>query len=264
MTFKEPGVIFKKAFVASWTQNFTFLIKLNYLMKVLNLFLVTLLCCTKMCLGQSQPQTDAGIDIGVGANSSGTSPSVLYYEEVGLPRMNWFQVGIGIRTWGFYSGKADLTLRHQSQPEQILKYQKLSANGLGFITGLNFKISRVDVGANTDIIGLVCGSARRALYVQNTNVSGEGAAYYNKLIQTAPTVLNVLPFFLSRQTGQSEIYARIKITRSFGVKVGYLHGRLAYKTMDIDDKKVVLDYGQQKFSKTYGMPYAAFCYSFSD
>ena len=233
-------------------------------MKVLNLFVVTLLWTTKMCFGQSQPQAQAGLDIGVGGNGMGWSPSVLYHEEVGLSRISWLQGVIGIRTWGLYAGSSDLKFQNQSVNQQILKYQNLSANGLSLVAGINIQISKVDLGANTDFFGVVYGSARSAFYPGSPAVPGEGAAYYNTRISTSPTVLNTLPLFFHRQTGQSEIYARIRIARSIGLKVGYLYGRISYATRDIDDKKVILDYGQQRFSKTYGMPYAALCYSFSD
>lgn len=233
-------------------------------MKVLKLFLVMFVLIPKICLGQNQSRVEAGLDIGGGFNSSAWSPSVLYHEEVNFVRAPWFKVGVGIRLWGVYSGRADLRSQNVAATPDVLKYRNLSANGLSFVVGAGVKVWRIDLGANTDLAGLVLGSSRHALYSKATgSPAGDGAAYYNKYVLTAPTFGNVLPLLLTRQTGQSEVFIRTGIFRGFDVKVGYTYGRIAYATKKVEDKPVILDNAQQRFSKTYGMPYAALAINLS-
>ncbi len=227
-------------------------------MKVLKLFLVMFVLVPKICPGQNQPRVEAGLDIGGGFNSAAWSPSVLYHEEVNFVRAKWFKVGIGLRLWGVYGGRADLKSQNATATPDVLNYQNLSANGLSFVVGAGFKVWRIDLAANTDLAGLVLGTTRSPLYPKTAaSPTGDGAVYYNKHVRTAPTFGNALPLLLSRQTGQSEVFMRIGVSRSFGVKLGYTFGRIAYATKKVEEKPVILDNGQRRFSKTYGMPYAA-------
>ena len=108
------------------------------------------------------------------------------------------------------------------------------------------------------------GSKRHALYPKTTTTPGVGQDFYNKQVSTAPSNFNALPLFFAKQNGQSEIFARIWVTRNLGIKLGYLAGRIVYVTKNLDGKKVVLDNGQRHFASAYGMPYAALSFSFSD
>jgi hypothetical protein len=233
-------------------------------MKFSNLLLVTLLLGYSSCFSQVSPQATAGIDFGAGINSNAFSPSILYHEETGFYGQSWLKVGVGMRAWGLYGGRTDLKSPSGADLIDTLKYQNISANGLSFVVGLNFRIWKVDVGANTDLFGFVYGSKRSGFYPKNGTASGGGAAFYNKYVTTSPPVFNFLPAVFQTQNGQSEIYARVWISRQVGVKVGYLGGRIAYSTNRVNGEKVYLDKGQRRFSNIYGMPYAAISISISD
>lgn len=227
-------------------------------MKVLNLLLLLVLMVPKICFSQHQPQAEAGIDIGGGFHSKAWSPSILYYEQINFHRANWLKAGIGIRLWGLYAGQADLHAQKVGGVSDVLQYENLSANGLSFVVGAGVGFWKIDIGANTDLAGLVLGSTRTALYPKASGLpSGQGAAYYNKRVATAPTSLNALPLAFKTQTGQSEIFLRAKVARNVGVKVGFLYSRITYATKKVEEKKVFLDNGQRHFSKDYGMPYGS-------
>jgi hypothetical protein len=233
-------------------------------MKIPSLFLAALLLMSKMSVGQNQPSVEAGLDLGGGFNSTGWSPSFLYHEEANFGEAQWFKLGVGIRFWGFYAKQSDLQSQDEVAVPDVLKYQNLSANGLSFVVGAAIRVGRVDLGANTDLVGLVYGSSRHALYPKPAaSPTGDGVDFYNKRVATVPVIANALPLLLKRQTGQSELYARIAITRGLGIKLGYMFGRIAYVTKKVEGKPVILDNGQQRFSKTYGMPYAALAINLS-
>lgn len=233
-------------------------------MKVLILFLLTLLAEVNTVLAQNQYRATAGIDVGAGFNSSFGSPAILYHEEAGFHRVTWFKVGVGIRAWGIYGGPVSLTSQNDIALRDALEYQSISVNGASFVLGANFRVWKLDIGANTDAFAFAFGSKRHAFYPKNTLTPGEGADFYNKQVLTMPVNFNAFPLIFSKQNGQSEIYARIWIRRGLGIKLGYLAGRMAYVTKRVDGEKIVLDNGQRYFSGAYGLSYAALCFSISD
>ena len=226
-------------------------------MKRLQFLLITMLSGTLTCYSQSQPQASAGFDLGSGFKNNSLAPSVLYHEELGLHGIPWFRVGLGIRGWGYYSDNTNLLSQNSSSIKDTVQYRNVSTNGLSFVIGANFRVWKIDLGANTDLIGIAFGSKRSGLYSKNSSGSGDGAAYYNKWVRTSPVIFNMLPAVLSNYNGQSEVYARIWVTRKLGIKFGYVYGKTAYLTKDIGGEKVFLDNRQRRFSNTYGMPFAA-------
>ncbi|WP_221389856.1 hypothetical protein [Dyadobacter sp. NIV53] len=226
-------------------------------MKCLQFFWIIVLFGTSTAYSQNQPQATAGFDIGTGFNNNSTAPSVLYHEELSLHKLPWLRVGLGIRGWGYYSGSANLYSQKNSVPMDTLKYRNISATGLSFVIGANVRVWKIDIGVNTDLGGFAFGSKRKGFYSKNPSVQGDGAAYYNKFVSTSPVIFNFLPLAFAKNSGQSEIYARIWVTRKLGVKLGYVYGRVTYLTREVNSKKVYLDNRQRHFSETYGMPYAA-------
>jgi len=231
-------------------------------MKTIQLALFTIMIL-KFTLSYSQYQTSsgAGIDVGAGLKGKSWSPSITYHEELGVRGMPWLQAMLGIRAWGYYAGNSELFSQKADFPKDTLQYNALSSNGIGFILGVNLKFGRVNVGVSTDLGNLAYGSTRRAIYLKNTaDTTGIGSAYYNKPVHTMPTNLNLLPLFLRRHSGQSEIYARIWVTKKVGVKMAYLFGRQAYATKSVENARVYLDNRERRFSNFYSMPYVAVCF----
>ena len=230
-------------------------------MKVLKMSIAIFLFKTTVCVAQVKSRLSAGIDVGSGFTSNSWAPSVLYHEDLGPRNLPWLRVVLGFRAWGYYGGKMDLESQNDKDLRQELQYRHVSSNGISLVTGMNIKVWKVDLGANTDLIGLALGTKRSAYYAKNTQTPGAGQAYYNTWVSTAPTILTALPLVLEKAAGQSEVHARIWITRSLGLKLGYLYGRQVYLTRKVEDKRVFLDHGQRYFSSTHGMPYAALAFS---
>jgi hypothetical protein len=206
---------------------------------------------------QNKDRVEAGFDVGSGFKSNSLAPSVLYHEDASLGRLSWLRAGLGIRAWGYYGEATNLLSQAGPSSAKVLEYGKVSVNGVSFVASVSVKIGGVDIGANTDVIGASFGSKRSAHYPGNAGSPGSGSAYYGQRIATRPVIFNTLPLFLNNYNGQSEIYARIRLTRGAGVKIGYTFGQLAYVTKNNDDGKVRLDNRERRFSSRYEMPYVA-------
>ncbi|MCE7044026.1 hypothetical protein [Dyadobacter sp. CY312] len=225
-------------------------------MKIIIHTLVFTLFLSVCVFAQNNDRVEAGIDIGTGFRSNSWAPSVLYHEDASLGRLSWLRAGLGIRAWGYYGEATNLMSQAVAPSANLLEYRRISTNGVSFVASVSVKVGRIDIGANTDIIGASFGSNRRANYPGNANSPGSGSAYYDQWVATRPVIFNALPLFLNNYNGQSEIYARIRLTRGAGVKIGYTFGQLAYVTKN-NDGKVLLDNRERRFSSRYEMPYVA-------
>ena len=218
-----------------------------------------------ICFGQNQykneREVDAGIDVGIGVKGNAFSPSILYHEDIAILPGKIFRAGVGIRVWGLYNGAENLVSQNNAALRDTLSFNKISVNGASFVGGVSFKIRKVVVGANTDLLGLAFGNKRNAFYAKPDNAIGDGSAYYNKSVATSPTIINLAPILLRRATGQSEVFCRVSITKYIGLKLGYLYTRVTYITNRVEKEKVTLDNGQRHFATSYGMPYASLSFS---
>ena len=218
------------------------------------LFLVGILKANVVYSQQSQ--ASAGIDLGSGFTSNSWAPSILYHEELSIPKLPWLRIGLGIRGWGYYSERINLFTR-KGTPKDFLEYRDVSANGVSFVLGANIRVWRIDLGVNTDLAGVSLGTKRHAYYDKRPEIPGTGAANYETWVATRPVIFNAVPLLLNNYNGQSEVYARIFFSRSIGLKVGYVYGQIAYLTKNSRDGRVFLDNSQRRVYNTYGMPYAA-------
>lgn len=219
--------------------------------------LVFTLLLSQYTFGQMNSRVEAGIDVGSGFKGSAWAPSVLYHEDVALGQLSWLRAGLGIRAWGYYGNNTNLKSLANSGSANVLEYKNVSANGLSFVAAVSVKVWKIDVGANTDLIGVALGSNRSAFYPANGDGTDAGKPYYNKSVSTRPVIFNALPLFLNNYNGQSEIYARLLFTRTVGVKVGYQFGQLAYITKNRNGNRTLLDGRERRFSDRYQMPYVA-------
>ena len=226
-------------------------------MKIIIHTLAFALFLTHWAFGQNNDRVEAGIDIGTGLKNSNWAPSVLYHEDATLGNLSWLRAGLGIRAWGYYGEATNLLSQAGAPAANTLQFRKASVNGVSFIASVSIKAGRVEIGANTDLIGAAFGSKRKAFYPGTTNSPGAGSPNYDQWIAARPVVFNTLPLFLNNYNGQSEIYARIMLTRRAGLKIGCLFGQLAYVTKNNDNGKVLLDGRERRFSDRYQMPYVA-------
>lgn len=200
---------------------------------------------------QSQPRVTSGIDVGLGYEDKAWAPSAMYHQELSLNHFPWFRIGWGVRANGFYNGRTDLAPKSTAQSGDTLRFGKITTNSFSFLAGTNIRIWKFDIGANTDLFGIAFGVKRRGLYAKPSFTEGEGAPFYNSYVSSSPTPLNALPLLLENNNGQSELFVRFWVTDRIGLKVGYVHGRVTYTASER------LDNGQRRFSKSYGLPYAA-------
>ncbi|GAB2799642.1 hypothetical protein GCM10027275_51950 [Rhabdobacter roseus] len=207
---------------------------------------------------QQQSKVRAALDVGTGFSRTQGVPSVAYSEEVSMHRAPWLHLGLGLRAWGFYGGEVTLLSARSSTPKDTLYYRRQSAQGLSLMAGASLRLGPIDLGLHTDLVGVSWGRKRDAFYQKSTPTPGEGAAYYQGLVPSRPVMLSTLPLAWPGSSGQSEIYARLWVSRAVGVKVAYLYGRQAYRT------KVPLDNWQRNFSTTYALPYLAVSFALSD
>jgi hypothetical protein len=220
-------------------------------MKIVAKALLVILFSSGITLAQKVPRVTSGVDLGTGYQDGEWVPSVTYHQELSLNNFSWFRIGWGVRAWGYYAGKSNLLPQNNTFSKDTLKLGKVTANGISFLIGANFRFGRFDIGANTDLIGLAFGLKRTSLYTKNYVFEGDDAGYYNKQVKSSPGMFNVVPLVMDKQNGQSELFVRYWITDRIGVKLGYTVGRITYLTSE------KLDNGQNRFSKTYGVPYAA-------
>jgi hypothetical protein len=132
------------------------------------------------------------------------------------------------------------------------------------IAGINIVFWKIDLGVNTDLVGLAFGSKRHAFYEKTSTSPGSGSANYQKWLSTHPTIFNALPLVMQKNSGQSEAFVRFRFGRNVGVKLGYAYGRVAYTTRKVKDLNVYLDNTQRHVSAVYGLPYAALAFSIND
>jgi hypothetical protein len=226
-------------------------------MKCTRFIILFILTATLPGYAQTISRVTSGIDLGTGYKDQVWVPSVMFHQELSLNNFSWFRIGWGIRTWGYYANKTNLVPQSSQLSDDTLKFGRITSNGISFLAGASIKLWKFDIGANTDLFGFAFGTRRSGLYTKSSLFEGEGAEYYNKYVFSTPSLGNVLPLVLDKQSGQSELFVRFWFAERIGLKAGYVHGRITYKS------KVKLDNGQNRFSATYGVPYAALSFPIS-
>ena len=219
-------------------------------MKSIRFIVFFVLLSSIKAFSQDISRVTSGIDLGLGYQDKVWVPSVTYHQELSLSNFPAFRVGWGVRGWGYYAGRTDMLPKTSALNADTLKFGKVSANGVSFILGANFRLWKFDIGANTDLFGVAFGLKRHALYAGG-GLYGKGGDNYNAYLRSAPATLNALPLFMDKQIGQSEAYIRFWITDRIGLKVAYVHGRLTYAAPE------KLINGQTRYSTTFGVPYVA-------
>jgi len=234
-------------------------------MKILKGLIIVLLLNATVTHAQHHTSPIAGgVDVGAGVGSHSWAPSIMYHEEIGTQRLPWLRLGLGFRAWGYYAGRTNLDTKRIAGIEDYLEYRDVSINGISFLAGVNVSFWKLDIGVNTDLLGLTYGSKRHGYYEKDVPTDGTGKPYYDKWLASKPTLFNALPLALRRNSGQSEAFVRFKAGRRLGVKVGYTYGRVTYTTKKIDGFNVYLDNSQRHVSKVYGLPYAALAFAVGD
>ncbi|MCF0073742.1 hypothetical protein LZD49_24905 [Dyadobacter sp. CY261] len=219
-------------------------------MKSIRLLVLFVFLGSLKAFSQDISRVTSGLDMGLGYQDEVWVPSVTYHQELSLSNFPSFRIGWGVRSWGYYAGRTDMFPKTSALSSDTLKFGRLSANGISFLVGANFRLWKFDIGANTDLFGVAFGLKRHALYA-NGGLYDEGGEYYNRHLRSGPATLNAIPLVMDKQSGQSEVYLRFWITEQIGLKVAYVHGRMTYAAPH------KLENGQTRYSTTYGVPYLA-------
>ncbi len=230
-------------------------------MKILKGLLIILLLNATSTHAQYASPIAGGVDVGVSVGSNSWAPSMMYHEEIGPQKLPWLRFGVGFRVWGLYGGRANLYTERIAGTKDYLEFRDVSVNGLSAVAGVNVSFWKLDIGVNTDLLGLTYGSKRHGYYEKNLPPTETGKPPYDQWVASKPTVFNALPLVLRRNTGQSEAFVRFKASRKLGVKLGYACSRLTYTTKKIDGFNVYLDNNQRHVSKVYGLPYVALAFA---
>jgi len=229
-------------------------------MKLSHTLLVILILKLTFCHAQKEPTVNVGMDIGAGMKSNSLAPSLFYHEDLSIRGLHWLQFGIGIRAGGFYTGATDLLSTNDAVSSDTLRYNRISANTISFVAGMNLRFWKLNLGINTDLINLAFGERRSGFYLKK-NLPADSVTHYNEFVPTIPSVFNFMPVATPNQSGMSEVYTRIWLSRKIGLKFAYLFGRQTYTTRINKKSQTVLDNGQRRFSTIYKMPYVAICFS---
>jgi hypothetical protein len=233
-------------------------------MKILKGLIIVLLLNATFAHAQNSSPIAAGVDVGTGLGSNSWAPSIMYHEEIGSQKLPWLRLGLGFRGWGYYAGRTNLDTKRIAGIEDYLEYRNVSINGISFLAGVNVSFWKLDIGVNTDLLGLSYGSKRHGYYEKNVPTNGTGKPHYNQWLAGKPTLFNALPLALRKNSGQSEAFVRFKASRRLGVKVGYTYGRVTYTTKKSSGFNVYLDNSQRHVSKVYGLPYVALAFAVED
>ncbi len=233
-------------------------------MKILKGLVIVLLLNTTFTHAQNSSPIAGGVDVGIGLGSNSWAPSIMYHEEIGSQKLPWLRLGLGFRAWGYYAGRTNLDTKRIAGIEDYLEYRDVSINGISFLAGVNVSFWKLDIGVNTDLLGFTYGSKRHGYYEKTVPTGGTGKPHYDSWLASKPTLFNILPIALRKNSGQSEAFVRFKASRKLGVKVGYTYGRVTYTTKKIDGFNVYLDNSQRHVSKIYGLPYVALAFAVGD
>lgn len=209
-------------------------------------------------LGSARAQrisrVSSGVDIGSGFGEGQFSPSLLYYQNLQPPHLQWAQLSGGLRIWNYQGKETQLTAPGGFSRKDVMSLNRASATGISFFLGVNLQPVRfLDIGVNADLLSLALGKRRSALYALATPSGSEDSlalVLNGKNVEIAPANLNIVPAFIKKNNGQAEAYVRIWFGKQVGLKLGYMIGQISYRT----DKKLN---GQGRFSSMYQMPYAA-------
>ncbi len=218
------------------------------------LFVIIIFSGSQHSFAQSLSRITSGLDVGTGFKDHEWSPSLLYYQNLSGNKARWLQIGWGIRASGYYKDNTTTLVAPSNAPgNDSLVSPRVSATGVSFLLGINLKFKYFDLGANADLMSIAFGSKSPALYrIADPSMASDSIApLHNKLLDAGPRRLNALPWVWKQNNGMGEAYVRIWLHQRFGIKLGYMIGRAAYRAPK------ALNNGQKNFGTAFGMPFAS-------
>ncbi len=191
------------------------------------------------------------MDVGVAWKDKSSNIGFLYNQYLKLDSKGILQVGWGVRgshlitnTLDYITAPSELTRGESGlalNTPLVLKNidtLQLKTSITSFNFNLGFQLSlfnRLDLGANTDLLGFALGSRRSGFYLGSSGFNKVDSLNIHQTYQRVrPTGRAIqLPQDHVKGTLNSELFARLRITQRVAVKVSYLLAVSEYKTDNI-------------------------------
>ncbi len=209
-------------------------------MKSLNISILTGICLFLVHLSMAQRPASSlvyGADAGIAFNNKGLTVSYHYYEFVKVKRKDIFQVGWGLRASQFVSNNLDYTSAPARFAKSLATTDTLQMSK-STVTSLNFNVAaqisllnKIDIGASIDLLGLATGGKRTGFHLGSAGFTTDSLNIH-KTNQIAKPTTTAIQLFGNSTHGNlnAEIYARVRFTRTMGLKVAYIFCTNEYKT----------------------------------
>lgn len=202
---------------------------------------------------QQYSRIRSSLDVALGKNTDKLIGTLHYQQYLTFPRFNMLQVGWGIRGVHTNGKNIDFTtapanLTQKSSTIDTLQMPRAVITNFNFTVGVQFSIlNRLDIGVNTDLIGLALGGKRTGTYLASAGYNSIDSLNLHKTAQMATPTFLGLQWFANKQVGNlnNEVYARLYISQRLGIKVGYIFNTTEYLT-----QKALLDDNRRFRSRT--------------
>lgn len=249
-------------------------------MKKVPIALLILLSSYTFAQSPVSARLNAGFDLGMAYSKNNYNPSLAYYQLINLGERKLLSLGWTVRLGAFYgdninyytaparltrgkSGFSGLSGPIIRENIDTIRYDYVTMTSLNAGVRAQINLGRLELGASADLLGLTLGRRRTGRYrsstgsfVLKTAANTDSTLFFqgsNAFQGTYPSRLNVrLLGDNDRGTLSTEVYARVRISQRFGVKVGYQW--LTTETT-ADNRDVVAD--NNRFRNRAGMPYLA-------
>ena len=223
----------------------------------------------------------SGYDVGMAYSTGHYNPSISYYQLLNVGPQKLFSFGWNVRLGAFYGDNLD----YYTAPARLTRgksglgsiglplipanidtvhYEHVSMTSLSVGVRAKVNLGPVELGASADLLGFTFGKSRVGQYQSSTgqfaiqSASGADSLLIpfqgaNALQKSSPTVLNIrLLGDNNRGTLSTQVYARIRLTQRFGIKLGY---QWLITEMSVGNRDVVAD--NKRFRNRSGMAYVA-------
>ncbi len=186
------------------------------------------------------------LDVGVAVGSNGYMASLQFNEYLKLNKTNILQLGWGLRAAHNIANDLNFTSAPSRLANQAATTDTLQM-GRATVTSLNFSLAvqvslfeRLALGISTDVLGLAIGSRRTGYYLGSNGFRSDSLNVH-RTNQAAAPATGAIQLFGNQQRGNlnSEVYARVRVSTNFGIKVGYIFAVNEYKTNNtlLDDNR---------------------------
>jgi len=208
----------------------------NYLRASILLF--ALLWTISVQAQRTSSRIVAGMDLGTGLKEKNYLASLNYFQFLKIDKTGFLQVGWGARFAQFGGRDLNLTtaaaqFAKNANSTDTLQMDRATLSSVNFNLGVQISIlEKIDIGANTDIFGFAFGGRRTGYHLGSAGFNKADSLNIHKTYQTARPTSTGLQLVGDNVRGNlnSEIYARVRFTPRFGLKVGYLFAVNEYRT----------------------------------